>query len=92
MARRVRMYTGWRTMNNKVYYFQKGNADGNIGKMYTGQRTINDKVYYFQMGGETGERGKMYTRLEDAPEKIPIIFKWAGKAGQKARCIRAGGR
>ena len=55
------LYTGWRTLNDKVYYFQKGNGDGNIGKLTTGWSQMNGKWYYFQTGGGAGEKGKLYT-------------------------------
>ena len=68
------MYTGWRTMNNKVYYFQMGNGDGNIGKLNTGWRLMNGKRYYFQIGGKAGERGKLYTD-SGRSGKILTIFR-----------------
>ena len=48
MDRKVRCIRAGGLLNNNVYYFQKGNADGNIGKMYTGWRTIESSKVLFR--------------------------------------------
>ena len=71
-------------MNNRVYYFQMGNADGNVGKLYTGWRLMNGKKYYFQIGGGPSERGMMYTGWRTLGENT-YYFQMGGTAGAKGQ-------
>jgi len=55
------MLTGWRTLDNKKYYFKKTGDAGQKGKALTGWHQLDGKGYYFQKTGSIGTKGKMLT-------------------------------
>ena len=71
-------------MNGKVYYFQVGNADGNIGKMSTGWKANEWQEILISRSAVTQELGQMYTGWRTIGKNV-YYLQMGGNIGEKGQ-------
>ena len=71
--------SGWKTLKENVYYFEKGN-------IVSGWKTIGKKKYYFNRSEELSKRGSLLTGFQNIG-KNTYYFKGSGAYGTKGMML-----
>lgn len=80
---------GFKTIDNKIFFFQKTGAAGTQGKILTGWQKVGSKWFYMQTTGTTGTKGKIYTGFCSIGDKA-YYFTPSGALGTKGSMLTCG--